>query len=86
MIDPVRRALKRKVCRTGPRGREEIILIEPDERLVLLVKFTITMSLCLASLEVASLAFLHAWNSECFAALTGLVGTVSGVLVGHSTP
>jgi hypothetical protein len=50
---------------------------------VLLVKFTITMSLCLAGLEVASLAFLHAWNSECFAALTGLVGTVSGVLIGH---
>ena len=83
MTDFVRRALRRKVYRRGPRGREEIIFAEPDERIVLLVKFAIIMSLCLVSLEVASLAFLHVWNSECFAALTGLVGTVSGVLIGH---
>jgi hypothetical protein len=83
MTDFVRRALRRKVYRRGPRGKQEIIFTEPDERVVLLVKFTIIMSLCLASLEVASLAFLHAWNSECFAALTGLVGTVLGVLMGH---
>jgi hypothetical protein len=77
------RALRRKVHRRGPRGKEEVVYVEADERVVLLVKFTIIMSLCLAGLEVASLAFLHAWSSECFAALTGLVGTVSGVLIGH---
>jgi len=36
----------------------------------------------LAALEIAHLAFLGSWNSEIFAAITGLVGTVTGMIVG----
>ena len=32
-------------------------------------------------LEVGSLVALHAWNSEVFAAVMGLVGTVTGIFV-----
>jgi len=35
------------------------------------------------SLETQShLAFLGVWNSEIFAAITGLVGTVTGIIIG----
>jgi hypothetical protein len=79
MIDWVKKALTRKLRN---RGRPALV-IEPDEKLVLLVKFTIVMTLSLAGLEVACLLVLHAWNYEVFAAISGLVGTVTGVLIGR---
>jgi hypothetical protein len=39
------------------------------------------MVVCLSGLEVAHMAFLGSWSSEIFAAITGLIGTVSGVLI-----
>jgi hypothetical protein len=41
------------------------------------------MTLCLSVLEVAHMAFLGAWNSEVFAAITGLSGTITGIFVGQ---
>jgi len=58
-------------------------VIEPNEKLVLGVKFAISMTVCLSALEVAHMAFLGKWNSEVFAAITGLSGTVIGVFVGQ---
>ena len=83
MTDLIKRALTRRIRHRQRSDR--VILIQPDERLVLLVKFAIGMALCLTGLEVAHLLFLRAWSSEVFAAITGLVGTVTGVLVGHRT-
>jgi hypothetical protein len=85
MKDWIKRALTKTVAYKGPRGKQEIILIQPNERLVLFVKFAIGMTFSLAALEVAHLAFLRAWSSEIFAAITGLIGTVTGVLVGKHT-
>jgi len=45
------------------------------------VKFAIAMTGCLSALEVAHMAFLGTWSSEIFAAISGLIGTVSGVLI-----
>jgi hypothetical protein len=45
------------------------------------MEFVIAMTVCLCGLEIAHLAFLHAWNSEIFAAITGLIGMISGVFV-----
>ena len=36
----------------------------------------------MAALEIAHLMFLGSWNSEIFAAITGLVGTVTGIIIG----
>jgi len=49
----------------------------------LLVKFSFVVIGCLVALETANLAFLHSWNSEVFAGISGLIGTVTGVLIGH---
>jgi hypothetical protein len=76
MDDWIKKALTRRV-----RQRE----IPPDQRLVYGVKFAITMTLCLSALEIAHLAFLGKWNSEVFAAITGLIGTVSGILIAQKT-
>ena len=77
----IRRALTRKVSLKGARGKQRIIEIPPSDRLVLGVKFAMGMTVCLSALEVAHMAFLGTWSSEIFAAITGLIGTVSGVLI-----
>ena len=77
MNDWVKRALARKRVQRG-----RVIIEEPNERLVLGVKFAIGMTACLSGLQVAHLVVLGSWSSEIFSTITGLVGTVSGVLIG----
>ena len=83
MRDWVKTALTRKIARKGRRGKEQIIVIPPSEKLVYGVKFAMAMTVCLSAIEIAHIAFLGRWNSEVFAAITGLIGTVSGVLIGQ---
>jgi hypothetical protein len=83
MKDWVRHALTKTVGRKGPRGKQQIVLVEPDENIVLLVKFAIAIVLCLSAVEVVSLIFLHTFDDAVFSAITALVGTVTGVLIGY---
>jgi hypothetical protein len=85
MRDLIRKALTRRVTRRGPRGKTEIILVEPNEKLVTLVKLVLGMTLCLCSLEIAHIIFLGRWNSEVFAAISGLSGTAMGIFIGQKT-
>jgi hypothetical protein len=64
-------------------SRARVVIVEPDEKLVYLVKFSIGMTACLTGLEIAYMAFLHVWNTEIFAAITGLIGTITGIFVGQ---
>jgi hypothetical protein len=83
MTDWIKKALTKTVQRKGSRGKTEIIVVQPNEKLVLGVKFAIGMTVCLSALEIAHMAFLGSWNSEIFAAITGLSGTVMGIFVGQ---
>jgi hypothetical protein len=83
MTDWIRKALTKTVQRKGSRGKTEIIIVQPNEKLVYAVKFAIGMTVCLSALEIAHMAFLGAWSSEVFAGITGLIGTVSGILIGQ---
>jgi hypothetical protein len=85
MTSWIRRALTKKIARKGPKGKQQIILIEPSEKLVLGVKFAIAMTACLSALEIAHMALLGKWNSEIFASITGLSGTVMGIFIGQKT-
>lgn len=78
MVDPVKRALTRRRAE-----RNRMIVEEPDETLVYIVKFGIGTTACLAAIEIASMAFLHVWNSEVFSALSALAGLILGVFVGR---
>ena len=59
--------------------------VPPSERLVLGVKFAITLTFSLTAIEIAHLALLHMWNSEVFATITGLAGTITGILISQKT-
>jgi hypothetical protein len=84
MTDWIRKALTKTVQRKGSRGEKtEIVIVQPNEKLVYAVKFAIGMTVCLSALEIAHMAFLGTWNSEIFAGITGLIGTVSGILIGQ---
>ena len=83
MRDLIKKALTRKVSVKRGRG-EQILEIPPSERLILGVKFAMGMTVCLSALEVAHMAFLGRWSSEIFAAITGLSGSVIGVLLGKN--
>jgi hypothetical protein len=85
MKDWIKKALTKTVQREDRRGKQEIIVVEPNEKLVYGVKFAIAMTLCLSALEIAHMAFLGKWNSEIFAAITGLTGTISGILIAQKT-
>ena len=73
----VRRALARQRVQRG-----RVVTEEPDERLVIVVKFGLAMTVLLSGLELAHILLLGSWNSEIFAAISGLSGTVSGIFVG----
>ena len=73
----VRRALARKSVQRG-----RVVTEDPDERLVIVVKFGLAMTLVFSGLELAHILLLGCWNSEIFAAIAGLSGTVSGIFVG----
>jgi len=85
VTDWIKKALTKTVQRKGSRGKTEIIIVQPNEKLVLGVKFAIGMTVCLSALEVAHIAFLGSWNSEIFAAITGLSGSIMGIFVGQKT-
>jgi hypothetical protein len=80
MADPIKRALTRRRIERGHWIEEE-----PNGKLVLGVKFAIAMTAFMSALELAHLAFLHTWNAEIFASITGLSGTVIGLFVGQKT-
>jgi len=76
MNDWIKKALTKHI-----RQRE----IPPDPRLVTGVKFTLTMTLILSTLEITHIAFLGKWNSEIFASITALTGTITGILITQKT-
>ena len=80
MTDPIKRALTRRKVQRG-----RIVSEEPNEKLVYGVWFAVAMVVCLTALEMVHLAVMQVWNSEVFAAITGLSGTVLGVFVGQKT-
>ena len=81
MADWIKRALTRKTTDKTASTEE----VPPSERLVLGVKFAISLTFSLTALEIAHLALLRTWNSEVFAAITGLAGTITGILITQKT-
>ena len=80
MADWVKRALARKRMQRG-----RVIEEAPDQRLVYVVKFSLGMTAGLVAVEIAHLIILRTWNSEVFAAITGLIGTVTGIFIGEKS-
>ena len=84
--EAIRNALtKRTVKRRGRRRELQIEKVPPSEKLVLFIQFTMLAIGALTALELAHIVILGAWSSEIFAAITGLIGTITGLLLGAKT-
>jgi len=59
------------------------VRVPPNNSLVIVVQFSLGMVACLTVLEAVHVVVLHVWNSEVFALITGLIGTVSGIIIGQ---
>jgi hypothetical protein len=73
----VRKALTRERIQRG-----RVVTEDPDEKLVVVVKFGLATTACFCALEFAHVLLLGSWNSEIFTAISGLSGTLSGIFVG----
>jgi hypothetical protein len=83
LTDWIKKALTRKT--TDKTAASEADEVPPSDRLVLGVKFAIALTFSLTALEIAHLVLLRTWNSEVFAAITCLAGTITGILISQKT-
>ena len=72
----LRKALTRKI-----QLKRRIIEVEPSNRLVLGLYFAITALIALTILEAVHMLVLRSFSTEIFSAITGLIGTIVGVLL-----
>ncbi len=84
MTDWVKKALTRRKTSKNV-AESNFAEVSPSERLVLGVKFAIALTFSLTAIEIANLALLGSWNSEVFAAIMGMSGTITGVLISQKT-
>jgi tetrahydromethanopterin S-methyltransferase subunit E len=78
MRDFIKRALTRRI---PVKGRRKQIELEPSTKLVYGMYFAMVALGGLVALEFGHMAFLGSWNSEIFAAISGLIGTIVGVFI-----
>ena len=78
----IRKALtKTVVVQAGTRKKQKRVQVLPSEQIVYLVYFAIAAFVGLTALEIVHMIFFGVWNSEIFSAITGLIGTISGIFV-----
>jgi len=78
----IRKALtKTVVVQVGARKKQKRVQVLPSEQIVYLVYFAIAAFVGLTALEIVHMIFFGVWNSEIFSAITGLIGTISGIFV-----
>jgi len=81
----IKKALTRTIAVKGPRGKVRDIEVPPSQKLVLGIYFAIAALISLTILEATYILVLRSFNSEIFAAITGLIGTISGILIAQKT-
>ena len=57
--------------------------VEESSRLLYIVYLCLGLVACLTVLEVFHLLVLGCWNAEVFGAITGLIGSVVGIILGR---
>ncbi len=72
----IKKALTRKIKLT-----RRTVEVEPSLRLVYGMYFAIVTLICLTILEATYILVLRGFSSEIFSAITGLIGTIVGVLL-----
>jgi len=81
MRDYIKKALTKTVAVKGSKGKTQCVEVPPSDRLIYAVYFSITMVACLTALQIVHLTVLGTWNTEVFAAISGLIGTITGIFL-----
>lgn len=80
----IRQVLTRRRITAGAVARKVRVEEElPKENLVILVQFSIVVIAALSIVEVVHVVFLKTWNENVFNAIVGLIGTVTGIIIGR---
>jgi len=74
---------KTVVVQVGARKKQKRVQVLPSEQIVYLVYFAIAAFVGLTALEIVHMVFFGVWNSVIFSAITGLIGTISGIFIGQ---
>ena len=80
MKNPIKKALTRTII-----SKEQPIEVQPSERLLYAVYFSLGMVACLTMLEAVHLIVLGKWNQEIFAVISALIGNVTGIFLTQKT-
>ena len=67
----------------GKRRELKLSQEPPSERLIIITEFSIAAIAALTVIEVVHVIILRSWNAEVFSALSGLIGTVTGIIIGR---
>jgi len=78
----MRNAIRRALTKTVRVERREMEF-PPSEHMVYLITFSIYAFIGLTALEIIHMLIFGSWNSEIFSAITGLIGTITGVFIGQ---
>ena len=84
MSSRIKKALTRRLTVKGPRGKRQIEL-PPSQHIVYLITFSIYAFIGLTALEIIHMIHFGSWNSEVFSAITGLIGTITGIFISQKT-
>ena len=80
MRNAIRRALTKTVC---VKRRE--MELPPSEHVVWMVYFATVSLIGLIALEVIHMIYFRSWSSEIFSAISGLIGTITGIFISQRT-
>ena len=72
----IRKALTRTV-----RSKKKDVEIPPSEHIVWMVYFATVCLIGMMILEAIHMTQFKTWNSEIFSAITGLIGTITGIFI-----
>ncbi|MCW3981733.1 MAG: hypothetical protein NWE81_01255 [Candidatus Bathyarchaeota archaeon] len=83
MRDWIRRRFTKTVyVQKGPGKKLERVEVPPSERFVYLMLFSIAALIIFAVIEALHIIFLRSFNESIFNAINGLVGTITGLIIG----
>jgi len=79
----ITKALTKTVwTRHGKRRELKLSREPPSERLIMITEFSIAAIAALTIIEVVHIVVLGSWNNEVFVAISGVIGTVTGIVIG----
>jgi len=79
----IKKALTRRLAVKGPRDEQLQLEVPPDQKLLYGMYFAVVSLIVLTTLETTYMLVFHSFNTEIFAAITLIIGTIFGAFFGQ---